>query len=389
MTSVFVMAVILAVVSLLWACSAPAGDMGIDSSFRSKRVLKQPPKIQPPQTATKPVVADPVVITVAPKVPPLFHSTITFKPTVFPKPPDLPYAVPVAPAVILYETRFDPELPRRGPHQIAGDPKFYEKFRDRVKTVVLSAIPDEKYDGLAVIDFESWHPLWMEPWHRPTTPGPWQEWMDYIAETRKDEVSKLDAAGLEKLWKATYEEVAQKFWTTWIVWCKELRPNAKWGFYDYPNTVQHGYGRTEPVFRFWGERNDRLAWLWKQVDFLAPSLYCINMSVPKGVTPGHGEIVEGAYDSVISSNMLECYRIGNGLPVYPFVWWRYHDHNPTHGEKFIDAYDLKTAMQLPFEYKAAGLILWDYISTKDQFDKTNDYIKESWNPVALDAQKLR
>ena len=52
---------------------------------------------------------------------------------------------------------------------------------------------------------------------------------------------------------------------------KEMRPKARWGWYDYPAC---SWGRGADMCSGDGLRlNAELDWLWRKVDFFAPSIY--------------------------------------------------------------------------------------------------------------------
>lgn len=70
----------------------------------------------------------------------------------------------------------------------------------------------------------------------------------------------------------------------------------------------------------WQAHNDRVSVLVAEVDFLAPSIYTFY-----GPSDGLGKDQE--WIAYADSNVSEAKRIGQGKPIYPFMWPQYHNSN--------------------------------------------------------------
>ncbi|XP_066543131.1 hyaluronidase PH-20-like [Amia ocellicauda] len=114
-------------------------------------------------------------------------------------------------------------------------------------------ISSEKANGLAVIDWEDWRPVWMRNW------------------ARKIIYQKLSLDSGE------FERAAREFMRETLKLGKTLRPNQRWGFYLFPNCYNHRHilntnytGQCPEAER---ARNDGLHWLWEESTALYPSIY--------------------------------------------------------------------------------------------------------------------
>jgi hypothetical protein len=132
---------------------------------------------------------------------------------------------------------------------------------------------------------------------------------------------------------------------------KELRPNAKWGYYGLP------------IGRYWG-RNDEwramataLMPIFEESRALFPSVYDAFKS---NETPNH----DPQEDLAVTRDIVKlALQVSQGKPVYPFVWPRYDPNNLVWGFKLIDDREFTDNAKAIFETnyqgdKADGLIWW-------------------------------
>ena len=128
---------------------------------------------------------------------------------------------------------------------------------DKLDRDIRDRIPDPGFDGVAVIDYESWHPLWER------TP---QDYRDASIDHARSSSRHLDIEQLEQLAKVQYERAAQAFLLATVERAKALRPKATWGVFAYPEA------RDDP---------ERLAWLFRASDAIFPVIYADHTSVPE------------------------------------------------------------------------------------------------------------
>jgi hypothetical protein len=143
---------------------------------------------------------------------------------------------------------------------------------------------------------------------------------------------------------------------------RELRPDLNVGFYAFPpvSTYWPLMLKDKIGYPAWQETNEQLAGLASRVDALYPSLYTF-------------------YDDrkgwlEVASGLVSAAR-HYGKPVYPFLWFEYHDSNPTLHNHEIAAAAWKEELDF-CRSEADGVVLW------------GGY-RERWNPQAAWWQSAR
>lgn len=131
-------------------------------------------------------------------------------------------------------------------------------------------------------------------------------------------------------------------------WLRDEAPDdARLGYYgvlptrDYWAPVRRARGEAEPAER-WERANERLKELAEHVDVVFPSLYAF-YDDPEG------------WEVYAKANLAEAQRYDK--PVYPFLWFEYHDSNERLKGQEIDAAFWRR--QLDFcRRHADGVVLW-------------------------------
>lgn len=122
------------------------------------------------------------------------------------------------------------------------------------------------------------------------------------------------------------------------------QPKLKIGYYllipvrDYWTPVDN---KPDSV-RAWQQANDSLKDLVKHVDVIFPSLYTF-YDDPEG------------WKIYAKANIMEAKRYGK--PVYPFLWYQYHDSNKLLGGKPIPAQVWRMQLETCLQY-ADGVVIW-------------------------------
>ncbi|XP_005052999.1 PREDICTED: hyaluronidase-2 [Ficedula albicollis] len=211
-------------------------------------------------------------------------------------------------------------------------------------------------EGLAVIDWEEWRPVWARNW-KPK---------DIYREASQELVAQRQPAWPpEKVNKQAafeFESAAQEFMVRTLRKAKSFRPKQLWGFYLFPDCYNHDYSKNKESYT--GQcpdveksRNDQLKWLWNESMALYPSIY---LDPLLDSTPNSRKFVR--------ARVMEAMRISQkhhddySLPV--FVYTR-----PTYIRKLnvLSQPDLISTIGESAALGAAGAILWgDAVDTKNR-----------------------
>eukprot|EP01043_Picozoa_sp_COSAG02_P058909 COSAG02_NODE_7413_length_3027_cov_3.227117_3_plen_376_part_00 len=198
-------------------------------------------------------------------------------------------------------------------------------------------IPDPDWTGNAMLDFESWNPVYsMNSGSTCSYQGICYQ--ELSIKLVKEKHPSWSAAQVAKEAELQFNKAALDFMVQTLRACHELRPKARWGYYGY----------------FYGKQYPRA--LWEAMSMFNPQLYLYGDS-PSNSSADHrkrrlgiAEIVESA---VNVSRQLEA----DGLPrpaVLPVGWQLY----PTAPHLKLDASDLASELLEPYNHGADGLILW-------------------------------
>lgn len=89
-------------------------------------------------------------------------------------------------------------------------------------------VPDVNNNGLAIIDFESWRPVYRQNF------GTLKPYKDLSVQIEKDEHPRWNQNRIEEEACKKFEKSAKDFMEITIKSAKSLRPRAKWGYYGLP-----------------------------------------------------------------------------------------------------------------------------------------------------------
>ncbi|MEC9373720.1 MAG: hypothetical protein VYC34_07745 [Planctomycetota bacterium] len=205
-------------------------------------------------------------------------------------------------------------------------------------------LPSQNWSGLAVIDYESWRPIW--------------EQLDEQYRVASRNYARLLYPGyadqfIEQIAKQQFEDAAREFMLTTINICQALRPNAKWGFYGDPSELDV----TDPT---------RLQWLFDKCDAFFPSIYARHVSV-EGQPQHPWEIERWRYGHRVNQLCTTSRNIaGSQREVVAFIWRRYNiTTGPYAGLEVLDP-DLQIMVRTPGQHGADGVVVWDAIHTFNQ-----------------------
>ncbi|MFM9958830.1 MAG: hypothetical protein ACKVZJ_12210 [Phycisphaerales bacterium] len=274
--------------------------------------------------------------------------------------PALPNPVPVA---FLYEQDAG-RFPRfyAGKEEHGGIPQRANiaAHLDELSRDIQRDIPDPNFNGWAVIDYESWDPVW-----ELTKP----EYREASKQHTRRTAGPRAAEDIERLAKASYESAAKRFMLETIRHCKKLRPRAKWGYYALP------WGTYAPHQR-------KTQWLWDASDALYPCLYADKEGLPPGQSP-NGSLQRDArvYEGDLRLRLQIAERLGAGKPVIPILWVRYDGIGSNLFGKFVTDADLEIMLRVPREERVDGIMFWNTATNPGEAGQLRRFISEKLTPA--------
>jgi len=268
--------------------------------------------------------------------------------------------------IVFYQNNFGryPSIDRETGAIINGGLPQLADYQDHFTACVgdiLRRIPDEAWDGYAVIDFESWTPWWTD------TPGLYRDASIADIRARRPELTDEEA---EALARTTYEQAARLIFEGTLQLAHSLRPNARWGYWAYPQ------GRHAEI--------ENTGWLWDASDAFYPDVYMKDYLVPETEEPGLGEApyskyISGAFDG----NLAYARQVaGDSKPVLAFAWPRYRQSNANqwHRRHFLEPQHLVLMLSGPYFWDADGVVLWDSLIQQGMADLFQDYFDSAIGP---------
>lgn len=132
-------------------------------------------------------------------------------------------------------------------------------------------IPDRDFQGLGIVDWEAWRPLWERNWDSKEVY--WRGSRELVRAEHPDWTPKQIEVEATK----DFEGAGRTFMEETLNLCKRERPKGLWGFYGFPNCYNNQYKKNET---YTGEcpelevkRNNKLSWLWNISTALYPDIY--------------------------------------------------------------------------------------------------------------------
>ncbi|XP_069500213.1 hyaluronidase-2 [Ambystoma mexicanum] len=237
---------------------------------------------------------------------------------------------------------------------------------DRLQSGIDQYIRTLDKDGLAVIDWEDWRPIWVRNWQ---TKDIYRKASRQLVRERhptwKDEQ-------VEKQAIYEFETAAQNFMVKTLRKAKNYRPRQLWGYYLFPDCYNHDYnnnadsytGRCPDVEE---SRNDKLAWLWRESTALYPSIY---LDPVLASSENGRKFVRARVNEAM--RISKKHHVGYSLPV--FVYTR-----PTYnrGLDLLSETDLISTIGESAALGAAGTIFWgdaNYTRSKETCSLIKDYL---------------
>ena len=264
---------------------------------------------------------------------------------------------------------------------------------------VVDLVPVD-FTGLVIIDYEGWWALWERTLNKPSSLPIGandidykDDWREYIREHRSYLLDGLTGREQELVYERTYEAFVKTFFLATYYKCKQLRPRAKWGFYNYPQVLIHsdltpsgvqGYGDlTHEASRLTDQ------WLFDAVDFVAPRIYP-SRKVLEDWPPEErkdGEISPAVHEAWLSSMVLESKRLAKGKPVYPLHSAVYFSQTDHLSQQPVDRFQHEEVARILAENGASGIIVWYAASSLEELETWRRLWPEQLRPASINADR--
>ncbi|XP_040264487.1 hyaluronidase-2 isoform X2 [Bufo bufo] len=223
-------------------------------------------------------------------------------------------------------------------------------------------------EGLAVIDWEEWRPIWLRNWI------PKHIYRDMSCKLVADRHPTWPKDNIQKQAQYEFESAARSFMEQTLLHARSFRPRQLWGFYLFPDCYNHDYQTDKE--RYTGKcpdveisRNDQLSWLWEASTALFPSIY-LNQTLESSA--------QGR--KFVQFRVKEAMRIANkhhkdyALPVYVYS-------QPTYMKKMdtLSQIDLVHTIGESAAQGAAGVIFWgdaEYAKNTESCLKVKSYLED-------------
>ncbi|CAG1010772.1 hypothetical protein PHYC_03924 [Phycisphaerales bacterium] len=300
--------------------------------------------------------------------------------------------------MVILDQGFLGAYPMQGPHIMETWPGGREAFL-QMHVASLAAgvghylkIPDPNWSGIAVIDYEKWMPFWTNHWNTPSSLGPTamdgdfiDDWRDHIRQNHPELLAGQTLDEQEQVFARTWIEAGRELYVRTIRECKRLRPNVTWGFYNLPN---NNYLTNTLDFPPFSDRraelprvnDEELAWLHPEVDAYFPSFYTAYVTVANPTRHTRTDSAE-TFRTYWERGMAEARRYAGDKPVYPYLWYYYHDGSPTTGTVFLNDYNVTNMFRHAQEFGANGAVIWGWIPTLTELSRAQGYYNDTLFPV--------
>ncbi|PSN45106.1 hypothetical protein C0J52_05085 [Blattella germanica] len=213
----------------------------------------------------------------------------------------------------------------------------------KLRKEVDELVPDKNFNGLGVIDFEAWRPVWRQNW---ASLLPYREFSRYVEEQEHPWASKKE---IEELATKRFETAAQSFMLSTLEMVKQMRPHGQWGYYTFPYCFNFTPKNMRPNCpEEVQHENDAIQWLFDASTALYPSLY---LSKHRMTEEQHVQFMAGRLE--------EAKRVANKVPrllkppVHAYVWYKYHD-----SDEFLTELDFTNSLRVTRQTGGTGVVIW-------------------------------
>ncbi|XP_077600905.1 hyaluronidase PH-20-like [Stigmatopora nigra] len=292
-----------------------------------------------------------------------------------------PAAVPGQFLTIFYESRlgFYPKIdPVRRICRAGGVPQSGNLTAHLLKArqQIDRYIAEDETPGLAVIDWESWRPLWTHNWGSKRV----YQKLSIANALHDSPFSSLKKISLQAA--DQFQRAGRNFMEKTIELGVKERPSRHWGFYLFP--ICHNYdwdrpnytGRCSTKSR---KQNQDLMWLWEHSTALFPSIY-----LHPALKNSPQAALYVRYRVREALKMAALTKRSSVVPTYVYSRPLYRGQN----QYFETPTDLVSTVGESAALGAAGVVMWggrkDY-NNKASCESLSNYLTSTLNPYLVNV----
>uniref|UniRef100_A0A3B3ZLK3 Hyaluronidase n=1 Tax=Periophthalmus magnuspinnatus TaxID=409849 RepID=A0A3B3ZLK3_9GOBI len=214
-------------------------------------------------------------------------------------------------------------------------------------------IPTRDFQGLAVVDWESWRPVWERNWD--TKQIYWEGSKALVWSKHPD----WSPEQVETAARMEFEKAGRQFMEETLILGRNEKPNGLWGFYGFPNCYNYykstNYTGECPTIE--RKRNDELFWLWNVSSALYPDIY---LSLP--LRDLDEEVYLYCHYRILEAMRAASQATPQNPPVFPYARIVY-----TYSLDFLSQEHLVYTIGESAALGSAGVVLWgDNMFSKSQ-----------------------
>ncbi|XP_054632317.1 hyaluronidase PH-20-like [Dunckerocampus dactyliophorus] len=237
-------------------------------------------------------------------------------------------------------------------------------------------IAEDDSPGLAVIDWESWRPLWDQNW------GSKRIYQKLSIAKALQMSPFLPLKKVSQLAVEQFQQAGRRFMERTISLGVGERPSRRWGFYLFPNCYNYDWDRPDYTGRCSAKsrkQNDQLMWLWERSTALFPSIYL------------HPALRNSPRAALYARyRVREALRVA-ALPKRPYTVPTYVYSRPLYRGQtatFESPMDLVSTLGESAALGAAGVVVWggsrDY-NNEGSCQSLSDYLTSTLSPYVANV----
>lgn len=242
---------------------------------------------------------------------------------------------------------------------------------------VVIKIPDPEFDGLAIIDYERWRPLFDANWSSRKI------YVKYSIDLVTKTYPELGKDTLTYMARYLYDYHAKKFLLATINAARSLRPKAKWTFWDFPLCDYKLKSNQKKCSPFFPIINEQLLWLFNASDVIVPHIY---FYAPLSVLDRQRYVNARISEAEEIVKKLHPKK----LDIYAYAKFEYNVYLPNDDfeNNYYTKVDVCNSLKYPMEMGVKGVILWSSSRRMNERCKSlANYFNSTFGPFAGAVKK--